>query len=354
MNKNLINKYYKKLKHNNIIKSNKFLDDIINKIPKSFTKNINYELQNWNINDIDQPLYIKNNFMSNTITKYIYNNINTNYNITVKYKNLSLNLNYFTDKLNLQLTYFEKIIKHILLFYIMFDAHINNINVSIYDVPYKKILSGDKIKTENINSGYSIPFSKQIVIFRIEELYKVLIHELLHIFQFEITEKNNSCGMFCDLYSIKTEPFLVNEAIVELYAIIYNSILLSLNMYNKIIKDKIIEILNIELDFNLYQTSKILVYSNFNNIEEFLCNCTNKYIMEENTNVVSYIIIKTLILFNINILHNYGNLDNRELIESIVVKFFNDTKYKKIINYYMTDIINNGMIDNNMRMSLFS
>jgi len=166
MNKNLINKYYKKLKHNNIIKSNKFLDDIINKIPKSFTKNINYELQNWNINDIDQPLYIKNNFMSNTITKYIYNNINTNYNITVKYKNLSLNLNYFTDKLNLQLTYFEKIIKHILLFYIMFDAHINNINVSIYDVPYKKILSGDKIKTENINSGYSIPFSKQIVILK--------------------------------------------------------------------------------------------------------------------------------------------------------------------------------------------
>jgi hypothetical protein len=76
--------------------------------------------------------------------------------------------------------------------------------------------------------------------------------------------------------------------------------------------------------------------------------------MEENTNVVSYIIIKTLILFNMNILHNYENLDNRELIESIVKKFFDDIKYKNIINHYMTDIINNGMIDNNMRMSLFS
>ena len=66
--------------------------------------------------------------------------------------------------------------------------------------------------------------------------------------------------MFCNLYSIKTEPFLVNEAIVELYAIIYNSIILSLNLYKKINKIKLLEILNLELNFNLYQTAKVLKY----------------------------------------------------------------------------------------------
>ena len=125
-------------------------------------------------------------------------------------------------------------------------------------------------------------------------------------------------------------------------------------IYKQININKVIDMLNIELDFNLYQTSKILYFNKFNNINEFLCKCTNKFISQVDTNIVSYIIIKTLILFNINKLHNYDILDNRKLIEKIIIKFFKDIKYQNIIDYNINHIIKNGYIDNNLRMSLLS
>ena len=355
MDKKLINKYYSGLKHNNYIESNKFLSKILNKIPKNITNEIEYNIEKFSINELDQPKYITSDFISSKITDYILEEIKYHYNIIVKYNKLTLNLNFYSGNREIDMVYFGKIIRHILLFYKMYKSSIDIMDISIYDTPFKKSLENtSKITTYNINSGYSIPYVKQIIIYRREELLKVLIHELLHIFQFKIREEDSSCGMFCDLYSIKTEEFLVNESIVELYGIIYNSILLSLSMYNKINRSKIIEILNIELEFNLYQTAKILKFSRFDNIEEFLCNCTNKYIMEEKTNIVSYIIIKTLILFNINKLDKYDVLEDRKLIEIIIAKYFKDKKYKNIINYYINDITKNGMIDYNLRMSLFS
>ena len=239
--------------------------------------------------------------------------------------------------------------------YSIFNSNINKINITIYDTPFEKKLNNSTTFTpKHINSGYSIPYSKQIIIYRNEELFKVLVHELLHIFQFNIQEDNDNCGIFCDLYSIKSESLLVNEAIVELYALIYNCILLSLKIYKKININKIIDMLNIELDFNLYQTSKILYFNNFNNIESFLSKSTNKFISQVNTNIISYIIIKTLILFNINKLHNYNILDNRKLIEKIIIKFFKDIKYQTIINSNINNIIKYGYIDDNLRMSLLS
>jgi len=357
MDKVLINKYYKQLKHNKFINSNVFLDDILKKVEKNSRNiyNITYNNSKLNIDELDQPEYITSNFISKAITTYIYNNIKYKYNITATYKLLEINLNYYSVTNTLKMDYFDIILKHIILFYNIFGADITKLDISIYDTPFKKHIEGiDTITPSQINSGYSIPYSKQIVIFRKEELMKVLIHELLHVFQFEIREKSGACGMFCDLYSIKTEPFLVNEAIVELYAIIYNSIILSINMYKRVDKTKILEMLNLELDFNLYQTAKILNFSKFNNIEEFLCKCTNKNIMETGTNIISYIIIKTLILFNINKLHNYNVLDNRKLIEQLVARFFKDIKYQNIIDYYMKHIQQHGLIDYNMRMCLFS
>jgi len=355
MDKELINKYYSRLEHNNNIISNKFLNKILNKIPKNITNKVNYKVEEFTLNRLDQPKYITGDFISPIITEYILDKIRYEYIFIIKYKRLTLNFNYYSNDDKIDIKQFDKIINHILLFYEIYKSGLDKMYISIYDTPLKKTLENTpKITTNNINSGYSIPYTKQIVIYRTEELLKVLIHELLHIFQFKIREDNSSCGMFCDLYSIKTEEFLVNEAIVELYAIIYNSILVSLSIYNKVKREKVLEILNIELEFNLYQTAKVLKFSRFNNIEEFLCKCTNKYILEEKTNVVSYIIIKTLILFNMNELHNYNILEDRKLIEKVIIEFFKNNKYKKQINNYMNNIMTNGMIDFNLRMSLFS
>ena len=55
-----------------------------------------------------------------------------------------------------------------------------------------------------------------------------------------------------------------------------------------------------------------------------------------------------------NELHNYNILEDRKLIEKVIIEFFKNNKYKKQINNYMNNIMTNGMIDFNLRMSLFS
>lgn len=355
MNKNLIINYYNKLLHKNIINNtNKFIHNIIKKSKQNLPKILNYK-HTCNKSILDQPIYLNSNFIDTKIKNYIIKNNNILYNFNIKYNNLNLIFNYYSNKKNIKFAYFDNIIKHILIFYSIFDIKLNKIHISIYDTPFKKELDNSNIfEPKHINSGFSIPYTKEIFIFRTEELYKVLIHELLHVFHLEIQENNINCGIYCDIFSIKSDIILVNEAIVELYAIIYNSILLSLKLYKKINISKIIEMLNLELQFNMYQTAKILHHSSFKSIDEFLCKCTNNILTQNNTSIVSYIIIKTILLFNINKINNYTNINNRELIDKLVIKFIKNKSYKNNINYYINDINNNNYIDKNLRMSLLS
>ena len=99
----------------------------------------------------------------------------------------------------------------------------NKINIVVYDIPIKKQLPDKKmfIEPKHINSGYCYPTSNindtNIVIFRREEFYKVLIHELLHffdIFPYNQDLQTVYANMFSSVPTIN-----INEAIVELYAI---------------------------------------------------------------------------------------------------------------------------------------
>ena len=123
-------------------------------------------------------------------------------------------------------------------------------------------------------------------------------------------------------------------------------------MYKKININKIVQILNIELHFNLYQIAKILTHSKFNSFNDFLCkNCNNNFIKQKKTNIISYILIKTILLFNLN---NITNITNRDTIDLLIKQYINTPSFINIINYYMNNIKKYGLIDNNLRMSLFS
>ena len=165
------------------------------------------------------------------------------------------------------------------------------INMLVYDIPIKKQLplKQKSIEPKHINSGYCYPTSNvndiNIVIFRREEFYKVLIHELLHffdIFPYNQDLQTKYANMFSSVSTIN-----VNEAIVELYAICINCEIIS--RLKNIDKNTLIES---EYNFSIIQCKKVLEQQDV----DFSEIVKNTFIWNETTNAFSYFILKHIFL----------------------------------------------------------
>jgi len=184
-----------------------------------------------------------------------------------------------------------------------------------------------QLKPKNINGGWTYFTSNEtgVVIYRLEEFAKVLLHELLHSFEFEISSDSS------EIYSQKIKEIieydadikLINETFIELGANILNSVLIPIetNKYN------FSKILENERYWSLYQAAKLIVHYGFSNFYEFLkykkcmnissnkeicerkckkkengkCILSDKHpIITESTNFVSYIINRAIAFYLIN------------------------------------------------------
>ena len=153
----------------------------------------------------------------------------------------------------------------------------------------KKILSKDKIiKPININSGLSyIHVNKSyIIIYRKEEICKVIIHELLHIYHIHPYYYKPEFDLFLkkkhNIQLIKGKSLNIFESYVESLAVFINSIIYeemfdSKNTFTKELK---------------HQLSTVKQFSNY-----------KPYF--ESTNVYSYVFLKYILLVNFdNILND--------------------------------------------------
>jgi hypothetical protein len=164
---------------------------------------------------------------------------------------------------------------------------ITKINIVVYDIPMKKELPLKKeyIEPKHINSGYCFPYSTvndtNIVIFRREEFYKVLIHELLHFFNiipYNQDLQTEYAKKFSSVPSIN-----INEAIVELHAIHINCEIIS-----KIKNKSFEQLIEFEYDFSITQCKKLLKQQD----AEFSDIMENSFTWNETTNAFSYFILK--------------------------------------------------------------
>jgi hypothetical protein len=168
------------------------------------------------------------------IDKKIINWINTTKFYRYFYTNGKISVNFYMESIDL--ANFEFINNHIaliLMIYELFSKRINYqlyIKYNIFCSQYKKYLKPNEDKIlgyKNINSGYTISPDKnfsEIVIFRKEELLKVLIHETIHAFHFDEDFFADSCSLkYFDGIKKSNYPF---EAYTEYWAeIIYLKIM---------------------------------------------------------------------------------------------------------------------------------
>jgi len=272
---------------------------------------------------------IKNNIPESNDFDYMPSNIRNNIN-TMKGKCYEYNFIIYTkkykvsfyiennDKLDL-----DKEIKKIFIWFFIANAYSNEkcsqyLNVNLYLTELKKVLPNNTkiIKPEHANTAFTTSCKKhtEINLFRKEEWFKVLIHETFHCsgMDFSELEHSSSNKKVLTIFPVNSDVRLF-ETYCEMWAEIINVMFISYNKLetnenlNEEMNKMILhteKMLYYERVFSLFQCSKILHFFGIkyrNLYEKDLTSMklrTSRY--KEETQVLSYYIIKSIYMFFVN------------------------------------------------------
>lgn len=198
------------------------------------------------------------------------------------------------------------------IFQFMKGKKIESLTYCLYLTPFKKKLPVNLINIlgpKNCNTGVTMGCAKngEILIYREEEWFKVLIHETFHSLCLDFNnmhlEKLN--GKIRSLIHIKSEYNLF-ESYTETWACIINSCFSSLKLieYKSNFKDFLLYLdfcLHFERIFSLFQCVKVLDHMGLkykNIVTNSDVNNTLKILFfKENTNVFAYYVVKCVLLY---------------------------------------------------------
>lgn len=190
------------------------------------------------------------------------------------------------------------------------------------ELPKNNIITIDQI---HVNTGftYTCPINSEIVIFRKEEWFKVLIHRSIHNFALDFSNMNNSDATknILSFFKISSDVNLY-EAYTEFWAEIMNVIFCSYFLNNAAKNKKVFLtnfdfFINTEITFKFFQMIKILnfmglsysdLYSNDNSI------LLKQQLYKEKTNVLAYYIITTILMNSYQDFLSWCNSNNNLII----------------------------------------
>jgi hypothetical protein len=247
-----------------------------------------YELINTINNDNKNNKHFSNPFVSDEILHSI-KSLNNNLKLILKINNNILTINIYYNNHNLKKFVSNIIIVISFIFHLM-NKNVGNVNINYYITDHKKIIDKDikdGLNYGHINNGCCNPATNTIDIWRIEEIMKVTIHELFHLFNCDksMNDDYNIINMYKNRYNINSDRVNTFEAYTEIWANILNCFLLSNNEYKNFVK-----YINLEKSWANIQAYKIFYLTNLDKKETV---DINKY-----TNVLAYFIIRCEIYNN--------------------------------------------------------
>lgn len=285
----------------------------------------------------DKPdTYLKDNdFTSDNIQNYIMNHLK--YSFEIKYENNTI---IYFRKSNILNNKIPIIIKRILFIIVIMKKLFNrkqSQKVYFFETNRKKKFPkiNNVLNSDNVNTALTYlekeHLNGTIIIYRKEEVIKVLIHELIHsnCIDHKIIYSKNSKSfskLFCSNYYV-----LLNESFTETIACIINLYIIHILKHSN---KKLSKMFYNECVYSNYICSKIKTFYKINKI----CNIIKKnnqckeYFLQE-TNVISYYFLKNILL------HNIDNFDK------LMMKYSKD--YKIINNEFIIELIKLIMDDMN-------
>lgn len=294
----------------------------------------NYKIIKTKLNDNNNHLNFNSQFVSNEIKEDI-KSLKNNYNIIIKIKNNTININIYYNENNIQ-SFVMNIITIISYVNHLLNKDVGSMNINYYLTNFKKLLNDDADDGFNyghINNGCCNPMTNTIDIWRKEEVMKVTIHEMIHLFNCDKSMNDNAfiIEMYQKRYNINSIRINTFEAYTEIWANILNSFILS-NKYNEFVK-----YLSLEKEWCKFQANKIFHITNLD---------LKTIDINKHTNVLSYFIIRCELYNNfkdfIKIFgksicynsHNYfdflKNIDKCERNNVLIKKFKKNYIYKSL------------------------
>ena len=238
---------------------------------------------------------------------------------------------------------YNKYVDYILYWFYIINKHAsktctNKLSVFIYHTFLTKALPSTNIEVldeDNVNTGFTRTCQPhgEIVVYRMEEWFKVLLHESMHNYGLDFSDMDNTAchNKILALFPIKSDVNLY-EAYTEFWARIMN--ILFCSYANASDKTDINEMLtnseffvNFERIFAFYQMTKVLQFMNIEYrhlIEKSAHSETiRKTLYKENTNVLAYYILTTILLNNYQDFLIWCKVNNTSMLQ---FKKTNDTQ----------------------------
>jgi len=211
------------------------------------------------------------------------------------------------------------------------------------------------IDVDHANTAFttSCSPSTEINIFRDEEWFKVFIHESFHCLGFDFSHlpelSSQSATRMLDIFNVKSEVNLFEtwcEMWGELFNIIIYVIIDSPGKPPSAIIEKIHYYLKYEQIFSMFQCVKVLHHQNLSYRDIIIGSLhnSNDVMYKENTNILSYYIIKSILMFHITdffnfiVIHNQSSLVFINSLENIhnycdlIKNNYNSTTYLLVID----------------------
>lgn len=220
--------------------------------------------------------------------------------------------------------------------------------IEIYFTEYKKGFPNNSTKEltpQHVNSGYSYVCSPNntIVVFRLEEWFKVFIHESLHSYGLQPlshteTEIDHALHQIIPLKA----DIKVCEAYVETWARIINAMYSAI--YNSNNENEFHTILDftlrIESLFSVVQSYRVLSFLDLTYTQSIDPSCIYaSTIYTEKTNIFSYYVLCGAFMFNPYVFIQWCANNNPN-----VLQFNNTPKGSKLFCVYMTEALRNHKI----------
>ena len=257
----------------------------------------------------------------------IYKSINKDaiamieYNVKLGDNKLNIYFLLFKESDLLDIHKYDKRIKFIIMwFYVAFayakKSYGKKINLFLYLTTKQKILPKNKLTilgAENCNTAVTTACETNgdILIFREEEWFKVLIHETFHLLCLDFANMPNYIlsefnKKIREIIPVKSE-YNLYEAYSEFWATIWNCAFCSYNIIDTNNFTNFASYMDycvqIETIFAIFQMNKVLrfmglSYSQLYIKDETANTIARRYLYREKTNVLAYYIVKTMLLFN--------------------------------------------------------
>ena len=280
-------------------------------------------------------------FNSSSFTKEIREHIDTatNYSLSYTFSLFDRNINILfiveDTSPQLQIDYYNEYVEKILVWLYIINEYSSkkcskNITLYIYFTSLKKKLPSSNIHIlgeNNVNTAftYSCPVNSEIVIFRKEEWFKVLMHETFHNFGLDFSDMNNdSCSQdILNIFPVDSEVNLY-ESYAEFWAETMNALFCSfLKLKNKKNVEEFLMnaefFINFERTHSFFQLVKTLRFMGLQYKDLYLKTKRSKVLREtmykEETNVLSYYVIKTILMNNYQGFLSWCKTNNLALLQ---------------------------------------